>query len=88
MTHFLHLTAKPHVTITNGTVFNGTSTPKKDKYASDEKEFEDMMADFVQHKYQESEPMTNISHDDDDDDDEFLKRQQIIADASKLVSGK
>ncbi|XP_043478904.1 ankyrin-2-like isoform X4 [Leptopilina heterotoma] len=76
---------KPHVTITNGTVFNGTSTPKKDKYASDEKEFEDMMADFIHHKYQESEPMTNISH-DDDDDDEFLKRQQIIADASKLVS--
>ncbi|XP_033226769.1 ankyrin-3-like isoform X10 [Belonocnema kinseyi] len=76
---------KPHVTITNGTIFNGTSTPIKDKYASDEKELGDMMADFIQHKYQVSDTMTKISH-DEPDDDEFKKRQKIIEDANRLVS--
>ena len=84
----MHLTAKPHVTITNGTIFNGTSTPIKDKYASDEKELGDMMADFIQHKYQVSDTMTKISKDEPDDDNEFKKRQKIIEDANKLVSGK
>lgn len=83
---FLHSTAKQHVTITNGTVFNGTSTPIKDKYASEEKEFCDDMADYVAHKCQISDTMTKKSIDVGDDDDS--KRQRIYEDANKLVAGK
>lgn len=83
---FLHFTAKEHITITNGTVFNGTSTPIKDKYASDEKELGDMMADFLEHKCHASDTMSKKSRDELDDPDK--KRQKAIADANKIVSGK
>lgn len=79
--HFFFLTAKQHITITNG-----TSTPIKDKYASDEKELGDMMADFLEHKYHDSETMMKKSHDEIDDDNK--KRQQVLEDANKIVSGK
>ena len=45
-----------------------------------------MMADFIEHKYQVSDTMTKIYQ--DEPDDEFIKRQKIIEDANKLVSGK
>lgn len=83
---FLHLTAKQHVTITNGTVFNGTSTPIKDKYASEEKELGDVMADFLEHKCHVSDTMSKKLRDELDDKDK--KRQRVIADANKIVSGK
>ena len=82
---FMHLTANQHVTITNGTVFNGTSTPIKDKYASDEKEFGDMMADFIEHKYGDSDSLNKNLHIESDDD---KNREKVIEDANKLVSGK
>lgn len=85
-TRFLHLTAKQHVTIANGTVFNGTSTPIKDKYASDEKELGDMMADFIEHKCHVTDTMSKKSRDEIDDEEK--KRQRVIADANKIVSGK
>lgn len=84
--HFLHFTAKEHVTITNGTVFNGTSTPIKDKYASDEKELGDMMADYLEQKCHATDTMSKMSRDELDDLDR--KRQKVIADANKIVSGK
>ncbi|XP_048513287.1 ankyrin-3-like isoform X21 [Athalia rosae] len=77
-------TTGEHRTITNGTIPNGTSTPIKDKYASDEKELGDMMADFLAHKCHVSDTMTKKSKDDNDDDN--IKRQRVIADANKLVS--
>lgn len=83
---FLHLTAKQHVTITNGTVYNATSTPIKDKYASDEKELGDMMADFIEHKYHTSDTVVKKTRDEIDDDNK--KRQRVLADANKIVSGK
>ncbi|XP_058801309.1 titin homolog isoform X2 [Phymastichus coffea] len=73
-------TPKQHITITNG-----TSTPIKDKYASDEKELGDMMADFLEHKYHSPETMVKKSRDENDDDNK--KRQQILEDANKIVSG-
>ncbi|KAK2586999.1 hypothetical protein KPH14_010970 [Odynerus spinipes] len=76
---------KQHVTIANGTVFNGTSTPIKDKYASDEKEFGDMMADFLEHKCHVTDTMSKKSCDEPEDEDK--KRQRVIADANKIVSG-
>ena len=85
-THFLHFTAKEHITITNGTVFNGTSTPIKDKYASDEKELSDMMADYLEHKCHTTDTMSKKSRDEVDDPEK--KRQKAIADANKIVSGK
>lgn len=85
-THFLHFTAKQHTTVTNGTVFNGTSTPIKDKYASDEKELGDVMADFLEHKYHTVDMMSKKSRDELDDPDK--KRQKVVADANKIVSGK
>lgn len=85
-THFLHFTAKEHITITNGTVFNGTSTPIKDKYASDEKELGDMMADYLEHKCHTADMMSKKSRDEVDDAEK--KRQKAIADANKIVSGK
>ncbi|XP_067209228.1 ankyrin-3 isoform X13 [Linepithema humile] len=75
---------KEHITITNGTVFNGTSTPIKDKYASDEKELGDMMADYLEHKCHVSDSMSKKSRDELDDPDK--KRQKAIADANKIVS--
>lgn len=80
------MTAKQHVTITNGTVFNGTSTPIKDKYASEEKELGDVMADFLEHKCHVSDTMSKKLRDELDDKDK--KRQRVIADANKIVSGK
>ncbi|XP_046140908.1 ankyrin-3-like isoform X13 [Osmia bicornis bicornis] len=77
-------TPKQHVTITNGTVFNGTSTPIKDKYASDEKELGDVMADFLEHKCHVSDTMSKKSRDEIDDEDK--KRQRVIADANRIVS--
>lgn len=85
-TRFLHFTAKEHITITNGTVFNGTSTPIKDKYASDEKELGDMMADYLEQKCHTTDTMSKKSRDELDDLDK--KRQKVIADANKIVSGK
>ncbi|XP_046489658.1 microtubule-associated protein futsch isoform X15 [Neodiprion pinetum] len=78
-------TTEEHRTVTNGTIPNGTSTPIKDKYASDEKEFGDMMADFVEYKCHISDTMTKRSKDDADDDN--IKRQRVIEDANKIVSG-
>ncbi|KAL0125581.1 hypothetical protein PUN28_004590 [Cardiocondyla obscurior] len=75
---------KEHVTITNGTVFNGTSTPIKDKYASDEKELGDMMADYLEHKCHTTDTMSKKSRDELDDPEK--KRQKAIADANKIVS--
>lgn len=84
---FLHLTAKQHITITNGTVYNNaTSTPIKDKYASDEKELGDMMADFIEHKFHTTDTMVKKSRDEIDDDNK--KRQRVLEDANKIVSGK
>ncbi|XP_046435900.1 ankyrin-3-like isoform X20 [Neodiprion fabricii] len=77
-------TTEEHRTVTNGTIPNGTSTPIKDKYASDEKEFGDMMADFVEYKCHISDTMTKRSKDDADDDN--IKRQRVIEDANKIVS--
>ncbi|XP_006619672.1 ankyrin-3-like isoform X1 [Apis dorsata] len=76
--------SKQHVTITNGTVFNGTSTPIKDKYASEEKELGDVMADFLEHKCHVSDTMSKKLRDELDDKDK--KRQRVIADANKIVS--
>ncbi|XP_046813611.1 ankyrin-3-like isoform X13 [Vespa crabro] len=76
--------SKQHVTIANGTVFNGTSTPVKDKYASDEKELGDMMADFIEHKCHVTDTMSKKSRDELDDEEK--KRQRVIADANKIVS--
>ena len=81
-----HLTAKQHVTITNGTVFSGTSTPIKDKYASEEKELGDVMADFLEHKCHVADTMSKKLRDELDDKDK--KRQRVIEDANKIVSGK
>ncbi|XP_076752691.1 uncharacterized protein LOC143424501 isoform X1 [Xylocopa sonorina] len=77
-------TPKQHVTITNGTVFNGTSTPIKDKYASEEKELGDVMADFLEHKCHVADTMSKKSRDELDDKDK--KRQRVIADANRIVS--
>ena len=82
----LHSTAKQHVTITNGTVYNATSTPIKDKYASDEKELGDMMADFIQQKYHTSDTMMKKSREEIDEDNK--KRQKVIEDANRIVSGE
>lgn len=82
----LHSTAKQHVTITNGTVFNGTSTPIKDKYASDEKELGDVMAEFLEQKCHVADTMSKKSRDELDDEDK--RRQRVIADANRIVSGK
>ncbi|XP_015589452.1 ankyrin-3 isoform X8 [Cephus cinctus] len=79
-----HKQTDQHVTITNGTVFNGTSTPIKDKYASDEKELGDVMADFIEQKCNASDSMTKKLIDDPDDDNK--KRQRVMADANKIVS--
>ncbi|XP_054002809.1 ankyrin-3-like isoform X13 [Hylaeus anthracinus] len=73
---------KQHVTITNGTVFNGTSTPIKDKYASDEKELGDVMAEFLEKKCHVADTMSKKSRDELDEDE---KRQRVIADANKIV---
>ncbi|XP_023315174.1 ankyrin-2-like isoform X2 [Trichogramma pretiosum] len=78
-------TAKQHGTITNGTIYNATSTPIKDKYASDEKELGDMMADFIEHKLHASETMVKNSREDIDDDNK--KRQRVLEDANRIVSG-
>uniref|UniRef100_A0ABD2WV26 Death domain-containing protein n=1 Tax=Trichogramma kaykai TaxID=54128 RepID=A0ABD2WV26_9HYME len=78
-------TAKQHGTITNGTIYNATSTPIKDKYASDEKELGDMMADFIEHKLHVSETMVKNSREDIDDDNK--KRQRVLEDANRIVSG-
>ncbi|XP_036146496.1 ankyrin-3 isoform X15 [Monomorium pharaonis] len=75
---------KEHITITNGTVFNGTSTPIKDKYASDEKELGDMMADYLEHKCHTTDTMSKKSRDELDDPEKI--RQKAIADANKIVS--
>ncbi|XP_048261568.1 ankyrin-3 isoform X24 [Bombus terrestris] len=77
-------TSIQHVTITNGTVFNGTSTPIKDKYASEEKELRDTMAEFLEHKCHVADTMSKKSRDEVDDKDK--KRQRVIADANKIVS--
>lgn len=82
----MHLTAKQHTPITNGTVYNATSTPIKDKYASDEKELGDMMAEFLEHKSHTSDTMVKKSR--DEIDDENKKRQKVLADANKIVSGE
>lgn len=82
----MHLATGEHCTITNGTIPNGTSTPIKDKYASDEKDLGDMMADYIEHKCHVSDTMTKKSKDDADDDN--IKRQKVIEDANKLVSGE
>ncbi|XP_072750226.1 uncharacterized protein [Anoplolepis gracilipes] len=79
-----HDKSKEHITITNGTVFNGTSTPIKDKYASDEKELGDMMADYLEQKCHAADTMSKKSRDELDDLDK--KRQKVIADANKIVS--
>ncbi|XP_044010729.1 ankyrin-2-like isoform X9 [Aphidius gifuensis] len=80
-----------HITITNGTVFNGTSTPIKDKYASEEKELVDEMADFIEHKCHVNDTMTQKiledDNDDDDDDKNEKKLQRVIEDANKIVTG-
>ncbi|XP_050450699.1 ankyrin-2-like isoform X20 [Cataglyphis hispanica] len=81
----MHDKSKEHITITNGTVFNGTSTPIKDKYASDEKELGDMMADYLEQKCHMADTMSKKSRDELDDLDK--KRQKVIADANKIVSG-
>ncbi|XP_044010733.1 ankyrin-3-like isoform X13 [Aphidius gifuensis] len=79
-----------HITITNGTVFNGTSTPIKDKYASEEKELVDEMADFIEHKCHVNDTMTQKiledDNDDDDDDKNEKKLQRVIEDANKIVT--
>ncbi|XP_011500173.1 PREDICTED: ankyrin-3-like [Ceratosolen solmsi marchali] len=77
-------TTKQHVTITNGTVYNATSTPIKDKYASDEKDLGDTMADFIENKYRTTDTMVKKSRDEIDDDNK--KRQRVLADANKIVS--
>lgn len=84
---FLHSTAKEqHVTITNGTVFNGTSTPVKDKYASDEKYLGDDMAEFLEQKYHVNDTMMKKTRDEIDDDNK--NRQWVIEDANRLVAGE
>lgn len=83
----MHFTAKQqHITITNGTVFNGTSTPIKDKYASEEKEIADDMAEFLEHKCHVTDTMSKRIRDEADDDNK--NRQKVIEDANRLVSGK
>ena len=79
-----YFTAKHH--ISNGTIYNATSTPIKDKYASDEKELTDMMADFIENKFKNADSMTIKSRDEVDEDNK--KRQRVLADANKIVSGK
>ncbi|XP_078037593.1 uncharacterized protein LOC144470402 isoform X2 [Augochlora pura] len=74
---------KQHVTITNGTVFNGTSTPIKDKYASDEKELRDVMAEFLEQKCHVADTMSKKSRDEVDEDE---RRRRVIADASRIVA--
>lgn len=71
-------------------MFNGTSTPIKDKYASEEKELVDEMADFIEHKCHVNDTMTQkILDDDDDDDDKNEKKlQRVIEDANKIVTGE
>ncbi|XP_011305414.1 ankyrin-2 isoform X4 [Fopius arisanus] len=81
-----HKQTKPqHITINGTTVFNGTSTPIKDKYASDEKELVDEMADFLEHKCHKTDTMTKRIRDEADDDNR--NRQKIIEDANRLVTG-
>lgn len=82
----MHLTDKQHNNIANGTDYNATSTPVKDKYASDEKELGDMMADFIEHKCHVTDTMSKKSRDEPDDD--LIKRQRVLEDANKIVSGK
>lgn len=84
--YIVHLATGDHRTITNGSIPNGTSTPIKDKYASDEKELGDMMAEFIEHKCHVTDTMVKKSKDDSDDDN--IKRQRVIADANKLVFGE
>lgn len=85
--NFVHFAAKQqHITITNGTVFNGTSTPVKDKYASEEKDLGDDMAEFLQHKYHVTDTMTKKTRDEVDDDNK--NRQRVIEDANRLVTGE
>ncbi|XP_076226618.1 uncharacterized protein LOC116427791 isoform X20 [Nomia melanderi] len=74
---------KQHVTITNGTVFNGTSTPIKDKYASEEKELGDVMAEFLEQKCHVADTMSKKSRDEVDEDE---RRRRVIADANRIVS--
>ncbi|KAK0094455.1 hypothetical protein PV326_010824, partial [Microctonus aethiopoides] len=78
-------TKQQHITITNGTVFNGTSTPIKDKYASEEKEIADDMAEFLEYKCHVTDTMTKRTRDETDDDNK--NRQRVIEDANRLVSG-
>ncbi|XP_015113068.1 microtubule-associated protein futsch isoform X7 [Diachasma alloeum] len=78
-------TKQQHITINGTTVFNGTSTPIKDKYASDEKELVDEMADFIEHKCHKTDTMTKRIRDEADDDNK--NRQKIIEDANRLVTG-
>ncbi|XP_057337086.1 ankyrin-3-like isoform X14 [Microplitis mediator] len=77
-------TKQQHITITNGTVFNGTSTPVKDKYASEEKDLGEDMAEFLQHKYHVTDTMTKKTRDEVDDDNK--NRQRVIEDANRLVT--
>lgn len=67
-------------------MFNGTSTPVKDKYASDEKDFGDEMAEFLEHKCQKTDTMTKRIRDEADIDNR--SREKIIEDANKLVTGE
>ncbi|XP_034933844.1 uncharacterized protein [Chelonus insularis] len=76
---------KQHITITNGTVFNSTSTPVKNKYASEEKDIGDDMAEFLEHKYHITEKMTKKTQDEINDDNR--NRQKVIEDANRLVTG-
>ncbi|XP_076296315.1 uncharacterized protein LOC143216793 isoform X5 [Lasioglossum baleicum] len=77
---------KQHVTITNGTAFNGTSTPIKDKYASDEKELGDVMADFLEQKCRVADVMSKKSRDEVDEDREDERRQRVASQANQIVS--
>lgn len=45
-----------------------------------------MMAEFIEHKYHTSDTMVKKSR--DEIDDENKKRQKVLADANKIVSGK
>ncbi|XP_063987590.1 ankyrin-3-like isoform X16 [Diachasmimorpha longicaudata] len=77
-------TKQQHITINGTTVFNGTSTPIKNKYASEEKELIDVMADFLEQKCHKSDTMTIRIRDEADDDNK--NRQRIIEDANRLVT--
>lgn len=72
--------------VTNGNVYNATSTPVKDKYASDEKELVDEMTDFIEQKCHTMDTMVKKSR--DEIDDENRKRQKMYEEAKQLISGK